>query len=944
MMPHRTVFCLFTALLLAPHAPAQRISPPPPATYDAQVRYRIRVGGNQRIVQFRDMTGYLESIGFKRVESTDPNESVDANADRISGTLPSNRVADLLREPHVKTVLLMPAGYKLPENAEQRLLVQLKLIDGFALPRQRDLFFQSLDKLRQIGFIEKVGYDHERFTRILGTIPAADVEMLSADLRVLPAGWLAPQTPIANLPDPIREVTPIRIAEVLAEPEGVPPSVDVPPTPLPLSNDGGLNALAKIAPDLRAIAAEGAAGAIRFEVVLTHTPGLDDTAWRALFPTQSDFVVEGRIGPVVSILGPATAIRTLAELPEIATVRPPRAATRQAVAVAQPPIEALAASGLDRLHKLSYRGAGIGIAMIDTDFAGLTERFGKDLAKTTTLIDLTASRNSNLLPDPPAEGVDAGRGTRLALAAHLAAPDARLFLIRIDPAAMYQVLTVARFIHGDTFRPESLADRNRELLAENNLLRVDRSRLSAEREALLNNFRQDEEYVQKRKALDERTAAFARREQQYNDRLARYYVLEAGLAELRAVNIVVCPLAWDEGYPVDGSGPLSRYLDDVSYGRARGGKNLTPPTPLPDVARAENKLESSPPSRVGKAAGGLGFSSELASTSALFPPLWFQATGNTRGQAWNGPLTDLDGNGAIEFAPPEIPLPQGRWSREINFLGWKSSGAERSVDLPTKSRMRMTFQWTEAHDQAVSNYPGPDLYRVPLADLRFLILRQRDPSGTKVGTDDFNVIARTDSLPQMIERQPSWATYEHTVEFVVDAAGPFAVRLEGTIPPTIRPPTVPSLPILDRAWEARGRLFVTATGVTGGRVVLGDYQPNLGGLGSPGNALLPRTFGAADGQGRSQPYSASGPPAGQQLMPKPTFLAFDQLALPGMPAGGGTEVSAAFAAGMYASMMSAGTIESQKLKWLTIPPGGVMRVPPVWLEQIERRWPKTGRE
>src|SRR5207247_7343652 len=119
---------------------------------------------------------------------------------------------------------------------------------------------------------------------------------------------------------------------------------------------------------------------------------------------------------------------------------------------------------------------------------------------------------------------------------------------------------------------------------------------------------------------------------------------------------------------------------------------------------------------------------------------------------------------------------------------------------------------------------GPDLYRVPLANLRLLVLRQRDPTGTKVGTDDFNVIARNDALPQLIERQPNWATYEHVVEFAVDAAGRFALRLEGTIPPTTRPETVPTLPALERWWEPRGRLFVSATGANG-RPLLGGYQP-----------------------------------------------------------------------------------------------------------------------
>src|SRR5207237_1805552 len=38
MMP-RPLLSLFAVLLLAPAAPAQRISPPPPAAYDVQVRY-----------------------------------------------------------------------------------------------------------------------------------------------------------------------------------------------------------------------------------------------------------------------------------------------------------------------------------------------------------------------------------------------------------------------------------------------------------------------------------------------------------------------------------------------------------------------------------------------------------------------------------------------------------------------------------------------------------------------------------------------------------------------------------------------------------------------------------------------------------------------------------------------------------------------------------------
>src|SRR5581483_11142848 len=267
----------------------------------------------------------------------------------------------------------------------------------------------------------------------------------------------------------------------------------------------------------------------------------------------------------------------------------------------------------------------------------------------------------------------------------------------------------------------------------------------------------------------------------------------------------------------------------------------------------------------------------------------------TRDQAWDGRLIDADGNFVFEFAPLAAPVPPRRWSPEVNFLAWQPAGAERTFDLPAGARIRVTLQWTEAHDPAVSDLPGPDLYRVPLANLRLMVLRQRDPLGRAVGSDDFNVVARNDPMPQLIERRPTWATYEQVVEFTAETAGHFALRLEGTVPPTIRPQDVASLPILERQWEPRVRLFITASGVPAtGRVVFGDYAPGLGGLGAPGNALLPRTVGAADGHGRPQPYSASGPPSGQQLMVKPAFLAFDELPLPGVPAGAGTGQAAAF--------------------------------------------------
>jgi hypothetical protein len=167
------------------------------------------------------------------------------------------------------------------------------------------------------------------------------------------------------------------------------------------------------------------------------------------------------------------------------------------------------------------------------------------------------------------------------------------------------------------------------------------------------------------------------------------------------------------------------------------------------------------------------------------------------------------------------------------------------------------------------------------------------------------------------------------------------------VPPTIRPPSAPTLPAIERTWEPRARVFVEVTDPGSrdlGRLVFGDFAPGPGGLGTPGDAFYPRTVGAADGRGRVQPYTAVGPPAGQEIVVKPRFLAYDELPLPGVPAGAGTEQAAAFAAGMAASILSAGAPVSKDLHWLLIPPGGALQVPPVWLEQIQQRWPKTGRE
>src|SRR5205823_594770 len=151
--------------------------------------------------------------------------------------------------------------------------------------RQRDLANQARARLAGIGFVEKVGYDHQGNIRLLGTLPATEVQTLLGDLRDLPAGWLAPDVPRDQLPEPIRDVTPIRIVEVLAEPAGVPANADV---PQPVAADSTLE---KLPVDLREI---DPAEILRLDVILARTPPSADRGWRELF-ARPGVTIEGRL-------------------------------------------------------------------------------------------------------------------------------------------------------------------------------------------------------------------------------------------------------------------------------------------------------------------------------------------------------------------------------------------------------------------------------------------------------------------------------------------------------------------------------------------------------------------------------------------------------------------------------------------------------------------------
>jgi hypothetical protein len=238
------------------------------------------------------------------------------------------------------------------------------------------------------GFAEAVGYDRRGYTRLVGSVPADQLEKLVEDVRKLPSA--------EDAGAPLRNVSPARLTVVR-------PDWPVPAT-RPAAPEVPAN-LRKFTPDLRALlAGADAEKRRRLEVILGYTPGADDRGWHRLIE-QTGAVVEGRVGPLVTVVGtPKVIAPQLAEMKEIAHVRLPRSGRHVVPGDAPAAWEPLRASGLVKLHGMGRRGKGSRVAVISDDFAGWEKlkgrKDGKQALPDPALFDLTAERNRDLQPDP----------------------------------------------------------------------------------------------------------------------------------------------------------------------------------------------------------------------------------------------------------------------------------------------------------------------------------------------------------------------------------------------------------------------------------------------------------------------------------------------------------------------------------------------------------------
>jgi hypothetical protein len=897
-----------TVLLFATAVQPQPANPPPPAKFKVALRYDIRAQRDQHVALYKAMVTHLDKIGFEFQPKLKPfpnTDYEDPNKNLLTGLIAPANALECLRNPSVAALLLMPADWKRPEDPSEPVRVRLELSGGLPESRQRELANQVRALLVPLDFKESVGYDNRGYTgkphtRIVGTIPAEHLETLLKDLRTQPTGWLEPKIDPRTLPAPVGQVIPIRVTEVLPEPE---PARDAAP-----ASKRGQEYLDKISPALWSmiVSKDEDTRIVRAEIVLSYVPkALDESYREALAAAAPSLFIEGRLGPVVTGLLRVNQASVLSGLPQVSVVRLARPALVQvdpSVKIAGDNARALKQSGLEALHQKGFKGQKIRIGIIDSDFRGHDALItsGK-LPKTTRFLDLTTEFNSNIQPDFPEQfgAKELGHGSHCALAAALAAPEAELTLIRIDPALPLQVQLLARVANGEPAVDDSIIRRIDELRADAQALLNRRDELMKERAIILNNFEDDSELKRVYEMLgstvrgwlftprewhQHRMAELERDREKQRVIEERFLRFHEELRRLKGIHILCTSLTWNDGYPLGGSSPLSQWFDE-------------------DPGRK---------------------------------PLWFVSTGNSAGQTWGGLYRDADGNGVMEFAAPGAKLPEGSWTPELNFMAWQPYGAERALELPEGTRVRITMQWREPHDPSFAWNPNErDQYLKPLADVRLVVLRQRDPAAKVLPADDLEVVARSPVAPLRIENHPNGAAYEQIVEFTVPKAGRYALRVERRLPTRwelqkdpetrrtvlvergglasvgIRPVDAATLPELEAQWEMRPRIFVSVTDPTAaakGRVVFRDFATPQGSIPILADTRALIAVGAASLADEPQPYTAAGAPGSLWNFLKPNVLAYDGLLLTPEGTGNayGSSLATPFAAGMAAVLLSAG--------------------------------------
>lgn len=716
----RYAFAFLAAAWLCSAASAQPLRPATPETYDVQFRYRIHADRDERIRQFRQMTGYLNKLGFKKDEKLDDDLDIfDPTAELQTGTIPGANGLKLLEQPSIRTVILTPSGQKWPEDAKAPMQVRLRLAADHSGSVQRLFHEQTLAQLKMLGFAEAPGYDHGGFTIARGTIPVGMLPRLLKDLRTLPGGWFTAATPRELLPMPFRASLPIRLIDVLPDFAADHVSFKVPET------------LSKLAPDVRAIMEDAMkqSNPLVVEAILEELPDTTSrTARTALQRLADGALIEGIVGVVVTVrVQKALDLEAIAKSPLVRSIRLPRLGGETAKPADAAMNEFLKTSRLSELHEKGFRGAGVRAIIIASDFP----EYATLLHKTVKLLDLTGEVNPSLALLPV---LRIGSGTAAALAFLNAAPQAQLTLVRVDSAAFHQLLTLTKAILGETGFSEGQLARLEEM-------GVEQDRLAARRRLTIEDYRQafadlsDDEKATKRRV--DSAAVFKvlqADEAKFKIVVDRFLALRNGIEGLKGTNIVVNTLTWESGHPHDGLSELSQLIE----------------------------------SRF-----AIGYrTSAIRAAKGPPPPVWIQAGSTALGRTWAGPFVDTDGNGVMEFAGSR-KLPTKRWTNELNFLQYVPAEGMPTAAIPAATQILVSLQWREPHPLDAT------LKTEPLLPLKLKLLRQVDAEGKMHSSDDFTEVIQSIGAPARLLKTDGSGVYEVSFAVTLPAEGVYALRIEG---------------------------------------------------------------------------------------------------------------------------------------------------------------------
>jgi hypothetical protein len=298
---------------------------------------------------------------------------------------------------------------------------------------------------------------------------------------------------------------------------------------------------------------------------------------------------------------------------------------------------------------------------------------------------------------------------------------------------------------------------------------------------------------------------------------------------------------------------------------------------------------------------------------------------------WSGTYRDADDNGAVEFAPPDAALPRGRWSRELNFLGFEPAGGKSTATLPSGLKLRFTVQWREP------KFEAGVFTREPVYPMTLRLMRQLDPEGKAVASDELAEVARSTGVPVRLLETAGSAVYEQTLEVTVPADGVYALRLEG------RSAVGEVLPALRRGAEFHPRVVIQPADQASagkGRAVFQTYPTVNAGVGVPGDSPAAVTVGILGPNGESVgTLTGAGP--GIALRTKPDLLTTGVWVTDDGGASG-SAVSAAYAAGAAASLRSAGVRVSDMQRSLNLDPGRPLVLPTELLSNLSG--PRPGSE